>query len=253
MRNRLNNISVVVLTTLLGCVSQSQIKRAVAKNPDIVFDAIEQNPVKFMETVKKASRDAQQIEADQQMEKDFANPKVPAIDATSAIRGPVDAPITIVEYSDFQCPYCRSAVDVMKKTQEKYKGKVRFIFKQLPLSFHPQAMPAAQMFEAIALQSTEKAYLFHDEIYEHQDEMKDKKDALLLELATKVGADVKQAQEDMKSDVVKKRIEADMAEAEKFDFHGTPSFLINGVGLVGVPPEDTVDKIIDRWLAKKPG
>ena len=141
----------------------------------------------------------------------------------------------------------------MKKTQETYKGKVRFMFKQLPLSFHPQAMPAAQMFEAIALQSTEKAYAFHDELYARQDEMKDKKDALLLELAAKVGADVKRAQADMKSDVVKKRIEDDTAEAEKFGFQGTPSFLINGVGMVGVPSEADVNKIIDRWLAKKPG
>jgi len=114
-------------------------------------------------------------------------------------------------------------------------------------------MPAAQMFEAIALQSTEKAYSFHDELYEHQDEMKDKKDALLLELAAKVGADVKRAQADMKSDVVKKRIEDDTAEAQQFDFHGTPSFLINGVGLVGVPSQETVNKIVDRWLDKKPG
>ena len=239
--------------SLLGCVSQSQLKRALAKNPDMVFDVIAQNPGKFMEVVRKASVDAQQKAQSEKLENDFANPKVPVVDAARALRGPADAPITIVEYSDFQCPYCRSAVDLMKKTQQAYKGKIRFLFKQHPLPMHPQAMAAAQMFEAIALQSPEKAYLFHDGIYEKQEEMREKKEALLLDVAKQVGANVPRAQADMNSDAVKKRIEDDTAEAEKFGFRGTPSFLINGVGFEGLPSEETINKTIDRWLAKKAG
>jgi protein-disulfide isomerase len=165
-----------------------------------------------------------------------------------AAQGPKDAPITIVEYSDFECPYCSRGYRTIQEVKEKYKGKIRFVFKHLPLDFHPMAMPAAQYFEAIALQSPEKAYKFHDYVFENQDKLKTGKEKFLDEAARKAGADLAKVKTDMKSDTVMKRIEADMEEAKQFGISGTPGFIINGVSLRGAYPADKFAEIIDRQL-----
>jgi protein-disulfide isomerase len=93
----------------------------------------------------------------------------PVIDESRPTRGPKDAEITIVEFGDFQCPYCAQAYDTIKEVMEAYDGDVRLLFKHLPLDFHAHAELLAKFYEAIGLQDPEKAWEFHDVIFEHQD------------------------------------------------------------------------------------
>jgi protein-disulfide isomerase len=134
-----------------------------------------------------------------------------------------------------------------------YGDKVRVIFKHLPLDFHPMAMPAAKWFEAIAKQDRKKAAKFHDYVFENQKDLNQGGEKFLKDAAKKVGADVKKAEKDMNSEAVQKQIATDMEEAKKFEFSGTPGFLINGVSLRGAYPAPEFKKIIDRHLEKKGG
>jgi len=239
--------------------SAKQIKEAVEKDPSIVFVAIEKDPEKFIEVVNKAARDAQQKGAEKaageetkKRDEEFANPLKPEIDPARAMEGPADAKITIVEYSDFECPYCSRGYQTVKEVQKAYPGQIRFVFKHLPLEFHPKAMPAAKYFEAVARQGAEKAYKFHDAIFENQSDLRSKGEGFLKEAAKKAGADMAKLTKDLNDPKLMDRINADMEEAKKFNFSGTPGFLINGVSLRGAYPFPEFKSIIDRHLGKAP-
>lgn len=245
--------------TAAGCApTPQQIKEAIEKDPSIVFVAIEKDPVKFIEIVNKAARDAQSKMAEKQQEEEtkkrdeeFKNPLKPEIQEGRAIHGPADAPITVVEFSDFECPYCSRGYNTVKEVLKAYPGKVKFVFKHLPLEFHPKAMPAAKYFEALNRQSSEKAYAFHDMIFENQDKLKSQGEAYMKETAKKIGADLKKLEKDLADATLMDRINADVAEAQKFGISGTPGFVINGVSLKGAYPFSEFKTIIDRHLGGK--
>jgi protein-disulfide isomerase len=249
-------MTVAVAMALSACApSAKQLKEAVEKDPSIVFAAIEKDPAKFIEVVNKAAQDAQKVAGEKAQEderksrdEEFKNPLKPVVADDSIIFGKKDAPITIVEYSDFQCPYCGRAYQTIKEVEKEYGDKVRIVFKNLPLEFHPMAMPAARYFEAIAKQSHEKAEKFHNAMFEHQDQMRDKGDKLFTETAKKIGVDMKKLEADLKGDDITKKIETDMAEAKQFNMNGTPGFIINGVSLRGAYPFSEFKAIIDQHL-----
>ncbi len=241
---------------LTSCApSSKQLKEAIEKDPSIVFTAIEKDPEKFIEVVNKAARDAQAKSAEkaatdegQKRDEEFKNPLKPDIEQGRAIWGPADAKVTIVEYSDFQCPYCSRGYQTIEEVKKAYPGKVRFVFKHLPLEFHPLALPSAKYFEAIARQSSEKAYKFHDAVFSNQAELNAKKEGFLKDSAKKVGADMKKLEKDLADATLMERITKDTAEAQKFGISGTPGFIINGVSLKGAYPFPEFKNIIDRQL-----
>ena len=253
------SILVFVSGFLAACApSASQLEKVVSENPEILFSAIEKNPKQFIEVVNKAAKEAQskarqdQAEAEKdRMEEEFNNPKDPKIGDNRAVFGPDSAPVTIVEYSDFQCPYCSRGYETIKEVMEKYGDQVRVIYKHLPLDFHPLAMPAAKYYEAIAMQSVSKAKKFHDAIFENQKKLNSEKESFLKDMAKKAGANMGKLKKDLESDKVAEIIQSDMAEAKKFGFSGTPGFLVNGVSLKGAYPFPEFKKIIDRHLEKK--
>lgn len=235
-----------------------QIKEAIEKDPSIVFVAIEKDPEKFIEVVNKAAREAQtkgaekaQQDESKKRDEEFANPLQPKVEDGRAIHGPANAKITIVEYSDFECPYCSRGYQTIKEVVKAYPNDVRIVFKHLPLDFHPKAMPAAKYFEAVARQSAEKAYKYHDIIFEGQADLRAKGEAFMKEAAKKAGADMKKLEKDLADASLMDRINADMEEAKGFNFSGTPGFLINGVSLRGAYPFAEFKTIIDRHLGKK--
>lgn len=247
----------VLVLTLVGCTQA--LEKAIEQNPDIVFNAIKKNPKKFIEVVNEAARTAQEgARADEEkaeqtrMEEEFKNPKQPKIEDNRVVFGAKSAPITIIEYSDFECPYCAKGYENLREVRKMYSDKVKVVYKHLPLDFHPLAMPAAKYFEAFAMQMPDKVEEFHDEIFNKQREFKEKKEEFLKSTAKKLGANMGKLMKDLESEAVKGRIAADMEEAKSFGFSGTPGFLINGVSLKGAYPPPFFQKIIDRHLGGKP-
>jgi protein-disulfide isomerase len=246
------------VASLVSCApNASQLKKTLEENPDILVAAIQAHPSEFMTALQKASVDMEKVGAQKQaeaekaeMDAEFKNPKKPEIGADRAIRNDKGV-ITIVEYSDFQCPYCQRGYFTVEEVRKKYGDKIRFVFKHLPLDFHPFAMPAAKRFEAIRLQSHEKAYAYHDFVFSHQQELGSKGEKFLDEAAKKAGANLAKMKKDMESEDVRKTIEGDMEEARKFEFSGTPGFIVGGVELKGAYPAEKFEEIIDRRLAEQ--
>ena len=250
-------LSVLALTLVHCAPTSKQIKEAIEKDPSIVFVAIEKDPEKFIEVVNLAAQSAQKKAQQKSVEDEtkkrddeFANPLKPVIDEARVIFGNKSAPITIVEYSDFECPFCSKGYQTIRQVRAEYGDKVRVIFKNMPLDFHPKALPAAKYFEAIAIQSPEKAEKFHDKVFENQGELKAKGEDFLKKVAKDLGLDMKKIDKDLKSEALMKRIDADIEEAKKFNITGTPGFIINGVSLRGAYPINDFKEIIEKHLKK---
>ena len=251
------------LTTLLllaSCNSDKNLKEQMVKilneNPKVLTDAIEKNPAEFITALQNAAKNAQESmgkkreeEEKKALEESFNKPLVAEIRSDEAMRGPKDAPITLVEYSDFECPFCTRGFETVNQLMKKYEGKIRFVYKHLPLSFHEQAMISAQYFEAIRMQSDDKAFKFHDEIFKNQSKLKNGV-AFLDATAKAVGADMKKLKADVNSDKVKNRIEADMKEAGSFGMQGTPGFLLNGVPVRGAYPAEYFVGLVDELVKR---
>ncbi len=242
----------VALVIATACTSKDELKKILKDNPEILTEAIEANPEKFIDALNNAVKAAQagqgkKREDDEKkaLEESFNNPLVAEIRSDESFRGNKDAPITLIEYSDFECPFCSRGYNTVMELMKKYEGKIRFAYKHLPLSFHPQAMPAAQYYEAIRLQDTEKAWKFHDAIYKDQRKLQNG-EAFLKATAKDLKVDMAKLAKDVKSDVVQKRIDADMAEAAKFGFQGTPGILLNGVPVKGAYPASHFDSLIEE-------
>ncbi len=249
-------LKVILLAVIVGFTAScaKMVEDAIKKNPEVVFKAIEANPKAFFDTVQKAQMEAQKLarenaEKDQekQLEDEFKNPKKPSLDSKRASFGPADAKVTIVEYSDFQCPFCARAANTMDEVMKKYGKDVRLIYKHLP--FKPNAEPAARYYEAIAIQDAGKAKKFHDILYANQKKIYEG-EAYLKSVVKEVGADQGQIDKTKDSAEVTRRINEDRAEAEKFQISGTPGFIVNGVTVKGAYPLDHFVKIIDRHLKK---
>lgn len=191
--------------------------------------------------------------AQARFEDELKNPKKPKINSKRAALGSVKAPLTIVAYSDFQCPYCREGALRVEEIRKKYGEKVRFVFKHLPLSFHQKAMPAAKRFEAINLQSqgAKKAYAFHDLLFKEQARLESDGEAFIDEATKKAGANLAQAKKDSDSSQVQQIIDEDMAEAKSFSIDGTPGFVVGGVTITGAQPMEVFAQVIDQRLASK--
>jgi protein-disulfide isomerase len=250
----LTSLAVAALVIVAaGCsVDADSLRRTLETHPEILFDVIEKNGARFQEAFRKSqveyqrrAKEEEQKRQREMLEEDLKKPKKVAIDDARPSRGPKNAPILLVTYSDFQCPYCRQGYQIAEDLRKKHGDKIRFVFKHLPLQFHPLAMPAAKRFEAIAMQSGEKAFRFHDEIFQNQQKLQGG-EKFLDELARKVGADMARMQRDMESVAVRSRIEADMEEAKRLEIRGTPGFVLNGVVIRGAFPLAYFDQVLER-------
>lgn len=141
----------------------------------------------------------------------------------SPVRGPQSAPVTLVEFSDFQCPYCVAAFPELQAVLKAFPTQVKLIFKQYPLETHSQAALAAAA--AIAAQKQGKFWAMHDAMFTAHDNLS--KDSLLA-LAQQNGMDLKRFQEDLDSVEVKEAITRDVQDGDRAGVSGTPTLFIDG-------------------------
>jgi protein-disulfide isomerase len=163
---------------------------------------------------------------------------------SAPVLGPKNAPVTIVVWSDFQCPYCGKVEPTLQQLRDEYKGKVRIAWKNQPLSFHPNAMPAAEA--AMAADEQGKFWEFHDALFKRQNELGP---ALYDDLAKQLGLDTNRFHASIEAHKHAAQIKADMAAGSALGADGTPTFFINGKKLVGALPLDSFKQVIDAELA----
>ncbi len=171
--------------------------------------------------------------------------RVPVED--SPAKGPADALVTIVESSDFECPFCKRVVPTLKQLEDAYRGKVRFVFKQNPLPFHARALPAAIATEEARAQGGDaKFWAMHDALFGAAT----LDDAAIEQAATQVGLDVAKVRDAIKAGKYKDRIERDQKLVQSVGAPATPSFFVNGRKLAGAQPFEAFKAVVDEELAK---
>ena len=164
---------------------------------------------------------------------------------TSPVKGPSSAKVTIVLFSDFQCPFCSRAVPVIKQIEDTYKDKVRLSFKNLPLPFHDHAQLAAEA--SLAAHEQGKFWQYHDTLFANQ---KDLERPSLEKYAADIGLNLAKFKAALDSGKFKKQVEEDAKLGGSVGATGTPTFFINGRVLVGAQPFDKFKEMIDPELAK---
>jgi protein-disulfide isomerase len=158
------------------------------------------------------------------------------VSAHDHAEGPADAPLTLVEYGDYQCPYCGAAYPVVKRLQKTLGKKLRFVFRNFPLTqVHPYALIAAEAAEAAALQN--KFWEMHDLLFEEQDLLKPE---IIPSWANRIGLNLEQFENDIKQGVIEKRIKEDRQSGIRSGVNGTPTFFINGTRYNGPPDYDSL-------------
>ncbi len=160
-------------------------------------------------------------------------------------RGPAEAPVTIVEFSDFQCPYCSRVGPTLAALRAQYPSQVRIVYKHLPLSFHRSALPAAKA--SVAAQRQGKFWEMHDLLFANQKKLDE---ATFKGHAEALGLDLARFEADLKSSEVAALVAKDQAEARALGVTGTPGFFVNGRFLSGAKPVSSFQKLIDAELEK---
>jgi protein-disulfide isomerase len=158
-------------------------------------------------------------------------------------KGPATAKVNIVEFSDFQCPFCSRVVPTLEQIEKAYPNDVRIFFRHNPLPFHPNAPLAAEA--AVAAQAQGKFWEMHDKMFANQQSIL-RPD--LEKYAADIGLDVGKFKEALDKGTGKATIQADLALGQKIGVQGTPNFYIDGINLAGAQPFDEFKKVIDKEI-----
>jgi protein-disulfide isomerase len=170
-------------------------------------------------------------------------PAVIPVRADDPVRGSAKAPVTIVVFSDFQCPFCARVGPTLAQVEETYGDKVRIVWKHQPLSFHASALPAAEAAEAAREQG--KFWPMHDRLFAAQRELSPQ---TYERLAREVGLDLVRFKDATRSGKGRGRIEEDQKLASAVGAQATPTLFVNGEKVEGAVPFATLKAVIDRKL-----
>jgi protein-disulfide isomerase/predicted transcriptional regulator len=217
--------------------------------PGMDFSMIKDRLIQALSERKKGEVMAKlfdDLKASNKVSIDFEEP-TKQVEAVGPSRGPADAPITIVEFSDFQCPFCSKVEPTVAQIMATYAGKVRFVFRDYPLPFHPLAQKASEAANCANDQGVEKYWAMHDAMFAHQDKLEV---ADLKETAKGLGLDMAKFNDCLDTSKMKTVVEKNAKAGSAVGVNGTPAFFVNGHELSGAQPFDAFKKIIDKELAK---
>ena len=209
------------------------------------LDAVKPRIVEFLKEQKAGTRKAAYIEELKKKYKTVVNLKAPVVEVGTGGRpekGPKDAPITLIVFSDYECPFCRRAEPTVEQVLKAYEGKIRYVFRDYPLPFHSKARPAAVAANCAIPQG--KYWEFNQKLF-----TADLGPEGFKKIAGEVGIDQKKFDECVaKND--QKSIDKDVEDGSEVGVNGTPAFFINGRMLSGAQPFEAFKDIIDQELAQ---
>ena len=243
MRIRVRAVALLLLVACCAC----------GGNPADVED-IKKGQKEILDRLTALEKSVQDVKKTAAAAAPAAAPARPQIDpakvyniplANSPVRGPSDAKVTVVEFADYQCPFCGQAEGLMSQVLASYPKEVRLVYKQFPLStIHPQAMAASKA--ALAAGRQGKYWEMHDLIFRNQHDLSPEK---LTQLAESLQLDVMQFEMDMESPEVLAQISREQQEGKSADVVGTPTIFVNGKRLMN-RSLDGFKQMIDTSLGR---
>ncbi|MEG3639433.1 thioredoxin domain-containing protein [Magnetococcus sp. PR-3] len=191
----------------------------------------------------------QQLMADLAVTTNLPEPEEPRYTLTSEMKpalGPANAPVTIVEFSDFECPYCRKVQPALQKIKETYGDRVKLVFRHYPLSFHKKAPLASKA--SMCAGDQKQFWAYHDALFE---EGVDLNRAGLDKVAMTLKMDMATFKACLDSDKYQAKLDADLAEGQALGVTGTPTFFVNGRKSSGALPYGSLKQMVDQELTQK--
>jgi protein-disulfide isomerase len=206
--------------------------------------------VEYLNQQAEAQRHGAFIEELKKKHKTTVALRPPVVEVASAGRpergAGAKAPITIIEFSDYQCPFCKRAETVVDQVMKTYGDKIRLVFRHYPLPMHPQARPAAEAASCANAQG--KFWDYHAKLFANQSALGEDK---LKEYAKDVGLDSGKFDQCLAEKPFKAKIDEDVADGSKVGVNGTPAFFINGRMLSGAQPFEKFKEVIEEELTAK--
>jgi protein-disulfide isomerase len=212
------------------------------------FDQVKEQIIQYLERPQMAAAQQAFVEKLKKEMNVVVNLKPPRVEvaAEGPSRGAANAPVTIVEFSDYECPYCSRAEEVVNRVLKDYDGKVRLVYRDFPLPIHPQAQKASEAAHCAGDQG--KYWEMHEKLFANQQALQP--DAL-KGYAKDLKLDEPKFAKCLDSGEKAKEIETGKKAGEKLGVTGTPAFFINGLQLTGAQPYEEFKSLIDGELARK--
>jgi protein-disulfide isomerase len=177
---------------------------------------------------------------------DDAPALTPAVSSRDHVQGPADAPVTLVEYGDYECPHCGRAYPIVKAVERRLGPRLRFVFRNFPLTTsHPHAEHAAEAAEAAAAQG--RFWEMHDILFQHQGALDDES---LARYAESLGLDRARFERELASGAYEARVREDFASGVRSGVNGTPTFFIDGRRYEGSWEEASLTRALQARLEK---
>lgn len=223
------------------------LRQVLREKPELVMEVLRQNSETVLDIAQQGSTLRRKRSLEAQWREDIKVPKKAALD-NRPVLGAADAPVTIVAFSDFTCPYCEQGAHTVRQLMQQYDKKVRYIFKHMPGGKDTPSRLASEYVVAAAMQSPEKAWKLYDQCFNQRERLSTEGEAFLKDAAGKVGLNAQKLATDAKSKKVKEIIEEDLADAKRLGIEGTPYFLVNDMVVRGALPLELFRGAVDMAL-----
>ena len=204
------------------------LRETLQKNPDLLISVLRENSEAVLDIAQEGSNQKRHKALLTQWKAELNQPK--DVDVKNRpFRGEADAPVTIVAYSDFTCPYCQQGAATIEKVLKENQGKVKYVFKHFPLESTGTARLAAEYHVAAARQDAELAWKFYDLLFARRADLLKQGEPAIVAAAKDAGLNMKKLASDVKRKDVRAEVDADIAEGQKIGVQGTPYFLVNNL------------------------
>lgn len=250
----LSLLTILLASAALAAANSEQIRdeirRLLKEEPELVLDILRDNSEVVLDTAQQGSdlRRLKILKA--QWEHDLTVPKSVRLDGRPTL-GSEKAPVTIVAFSDFTCAYCKQGEQTLNNIYKSYNGKIRLVYKSLPMQTHPGSMEAAQFMLAAYMQDKNKSWTLFHNFFDNRDQILSNEGHIFLRSAAmEAKLNITKLLADAKSSKVQKIIDEDEQDANSLKIEGTPCFLVNDIVIRGALQENLFRAAVDMALAK---
>ena len=226
------------------------LRQALRDKPDLVLEVLRQNSETVLDIAQQGSTLRRKRSLEAQWREDLKTPKKMNLEGRPVL-GPAEAPVTIVAFSDFTCPYCEQGAHTVRQLLKSYGKNVRYVFKHMPLGKDSPSRLASEYVVAASLQGPEKAWELYDACFNQREKLSTEGEAFLKDAASKLGLNMQKLAADLKSKKVKDIIEQDLADGKRLGVEGTPYFLVNDMVIRGALPLELFRGAVDLALEQQ--
>ena len=229
---------------------REELIKLLKEEPDLVLNILRENSEVVLDVAQQGADQRRLTSLTTQWKKDMTQPKSAKLVGRPTL-GSDKAPVTIVAFTDFTCMYCQQGEKTLQNIYESYNGKVRIVYKSLPMATHPGSVEAAQFMLAAWQQDKTKAWkLFHN-LFNNRDRiLANDGHAFMRSAAMEAGLNMTKLLDDAKSSKIQQLLDEDEQDADILKFQGTPSFMINNITIRGALQENLFRQAVDMALAE---